>query len=72
MKKMILVYVLQLAMLATFLFVGLRVLEELRATRAELVGIREEQLKQPSLRMGRGGAIPVEVTNSSLSVTVSR
>jgi hypothetical protein len=70
MKKMIPIYVLLLAILGAFVFQ----LRETQALRAELVGIRKEQLKRAP-RDGPfppGAGTPVFVTNEPLKVSGER
>lgn len=76
MRKMIPVYLIQLAILGTVVMVGMMLLRKAEAIRSELAGIRSEQLKQPSgagRRPWRSGVVPlpVEVMNEPLGVTVS-
>jgi len=69
MKKMIPIYVLLLAILGAFVFQ----LRETQALRAELAGIRKEQVKGPTAGgpwAGRG--LPVYVTNEPLKVSSER
>jgi hypothetical protein len=63
MKKMIPIYLSQLLMLVSLVFI-LRELRTLRSLNAELTGIRQQMATPQGLRPSRaGGGIPVYVTN---------
>ncbi len=63
MKKMIPVYLLQLAILVSLIFI-LRELRELRTLNTELTGIRQQMATPQGIRPARsGGGIPVYITD---------
>ena len=74
MKKMIPVYVLQLAMLLAVAFIGFQILSEVRAMKVEITSIRREQVKASIAPIGTAGSVvQVEVVNRKpLDVTISR
>lgn len=73
MKKMIPVYILQLAMLATFVFLSLQLLREVHAMKVEITNIRREQVKASIAPIGTAGSVvQVEVVNRKpLDVAIS-
>lgn len=64
MKKMIPVYVLQLALLASIAFIGHRLTQHLAIIERELSGVRREQLKEGmGLKSPFGSVLRVEIEN---------
>jgi len=59
------VYLILVAMLGTFIIVGVLMLRKAEAIRSELAGIRSEQMKQPKGGpRSRDEALPVYVVNT--------
>ena len=64
MKKMIPVYVLQVAMLASVVFIGNRLTQHLAIIEKELIGVRREQLKDGAgFKSPFGSVLRVEIEN---------
>jgi len=70
MKKLIPIYVLLVAILGVFIFQ----LRETQAMKAELAGIRKEQVRRPTGGgpLPPGAGLPVYVTNEPLKVSSER